>query len=176
MNRRRFTAGVLLGAVLSAAPEPASAGIIYGGTVTRAQVMARAHDWLRRRVRYSQDNGRGRWDVNRGRRYRPDCSGFVCMAWAVDPRNPRFGRALVTWELPRICTPVTWAGLQAGDILLRTRAGHHRRDHVRLFEAWLDPARTTASVIESSGEAGVVSRRTVTQLPRYRPYRYRNIA
>lgn len=170
MNRRRF-----LLALLGAAPAPITApAVVYGGRVSRATVMARAHDWLRRGVRYSQHNGRARWDVNRGRRYRPDCSGFVCMAWAVDSRDPRYGRALTTWELPRVATRIGWAALQPGDILLRTR----RRHHVRLFESWADPHHATATVIESSGKAGGMRRHvvTVSRAARfYRPYRYRRI-
>ena len=78
----------------------------------------RAADWLRRDVAYSQDNSRAQWDLNRTR-YRPDCSGFVSMAWALDPGRPGLGRAPVTWELPAYATRIRWASLHAGDILLR---------------------------------------------------------
>ncbi len=137
--------------------------------------MARAYDWLTRRVRYSQDNGRPVWDVNRGRRYRPDCSGFVCMALAIDPRDPRYGRALVTWELPRVCTPIEWSELLPGDILLHVNPKRRGNDHVRLFEVWLDAAKTRATVVEASSKAGAMTRKTVTVDPLYRPFRYRHI-
>ncbi|MDP9795395.1 hypothetical protein J2S43_003907 [Catenuloplanes nepalensis] len=179
MNRRRLLLAVL-GAVLAPPAAPAAgeaSTVVYGGRITRATVLARAHDWLRRGVPYSQHNARTRWDLNRGRRYRPDCSGFVCMAWAVDSRDPRYGRALTTWELPRVADPIAWSALRPGDILLRTKK-NRRRDHVRLFEAWGDPAHGTVTVIESSGKAGGMRRNRVVvarAARHYRPYRYRKI-
>jgi hypothetical protein len=62
---------------VSAVPaRPDSSPIRYGGPISYAQVMLRAADWLRRDVPYSQDNNQAVWDVNRGRRYRADCSGI----------------------------------------------------------------------------------------------------
>ncbi|MFI5844683.1 hypothetical protein ACIA8K_33785 [Catenuloplanes sp. NPDC051500] len=175
MDRRCFGRTVLLAAAYPLMPS--GVAVDYGGRITRAAVMARAHDWLSRKVRYSQDNRLARWDLNKGRRYRPDCSGFICMAWAIDSRDPRYGRALTTWELRQVVTPISRAGLQPGDVLLRARAGHRGSDHVRLFEAWADPARTVATVIESSSKAGGMQRRTVVlaQAARYKPYRYLRI-
>jgi hypothetical protein len=183
VERRRLGLIALLGAAGTLLPpDPAPAApprpiVVYGGPITRATVLARAHDWLRRRVRYSQDNGKARWDRDRGRRYRPDCSGFICMAWAIDSRDPRYGRALTTWELRPLCVPIGWDALRPGDILLRT-GPDRARDHVRLFQAWAGPARTVAWVIESSGKAGGMRRRTVTvarAARHYAPHRYRRI-
>lgn len=72
-------AGAAAATLVGPAPseEPRGTAAAYDRPITRTQVMVRALDWLRRDVAYSQDNGRAAWDLNRGRRYRPDCSGFV---------------------------------------------------------------------------------------------------
>lgn len=151
---------------------------VYDRPISRTQVMVRALDWLRRDIAYSQDNGRAGWDLNRGRRYRPDCSGFVSMAWAIDPLRPGLGRALVTWELPRVSTRIRWAQLRRGDILLRLDAVHRANEHVRLFAGWVDPARTRAWVIEQSGRTHGMRRQAVVLAAArrgYLPYRYHRI-
>jgi hypothetical protein len=154
----------------------AAAPVTYGGTVMRAQVMARAGDWLRRKLPYSQDNGRAQWDVNRGRRYRTDCSGFVAMAWALDPYD--WGRAPVTWELPAISRKIGWGQLRGGDVLLRLVPGNRGLEHVRLVQGWADSSRTRITVVEQSASAGGM-RRTTTDVATarryYHPYRYRRI-
>ena len=159
-----------------AAPALAAAGN-YGGRISRVQVLRRAQDWLRRDLSYSQDNARARWDLHRGRKYRPDCSGFVSMAWALEPR--RIGRALVTWELPTVADPISWAGLRGGDALLRLAPGNRGTEHVQLFHRWTGSARTRAVIIEQSGSHDGMRRKIVTvsgaRAGGYRPYRYRNI-
>lgn len=151
----------------------------YGGPVARTQVMLRGLDWLRRDVAYSQDNRKAVWDRSRGRRYRPDCSGFVAMAWALDPRRAGLGRAPVTWELPAVSTRVRWDQLRRGDILLRLDPANRAREHVRLFAGWADRGRTRAWVLEQSGRADGMRRKAVAVAEArrgYLPYRYRNIA
>lgn len=149
----------------------------YGGRISRVQVLRRAQDWLRRDLSYSQDNSRARWDLHRGRTYRPDCSGFVSMAWALEPR--RIGRALVTWELPTVADPIGWASLRGGDALLRLAPGNRGTEHVQLFHRWTGAARTRAVIIEQSGSYHGMRRKIVTvsgaRAAGYRPYRYRNI-
>jgi hypothetical protein len=172
--------------VMNPAPAPAAAaspavasaaGSNYGGRISRVQVLRRAQDWLRRDLSYSQDNSRARWDLHRGRKYRPDCSGFVSMAWALEPR--RIGRALVTWELPTVAEPISWAGLRGGDALLRLAPGNRGTEHVQLFHRWTGSARTRAVIIEQSGSHDGMRRKIVTvsgaRAGGYRPYRYRNI-
>jgi len=186
---RRFGLGraalalAVIAAVTAAVPARADpvrpqATTAYGGRISRAQVMRRAADWVRRDVAYSQDNRLAVWDLHRGRRYRPDCSGFVSMAWAINPRQPGLGRALVTWELPRVSTRIRWAQLQRGDILLRLVPANRAAEHVQLFVAWADPARTRATVLEQSGRAHGMRRAiVVVAVARhaYLPYRYRLI-
>jgi hypothetical protein len=159
------------------AGQPATA-VEYDGPIGRTVVMQRALDWLRRDIAYSQDNRQAKWDANRGRRYRPDCSGLISMAWAVNPGRPGPGRALVTWELPSISTRVGWARLRRGDILLYLEPGNRAREHVQLFAGWVDPGRTRAWIIEASGRTHGMRRRTVavaTASELYAPYRYRRI-
>ena len=168
-------------ALVGPAPSQAASGgsaVVYDRPISRTQVMVRALDWLRRGVSYSQDNRRASWDLNRGRRYRPDCSGFVSMAWAIDPRRPGLGRALVTWELPTVSTRIRWSQLRRGDILLRLDPVHRANEHVRLFAGWVDAARTRAWVIEQSGRAHGMRRQAVVLSAArrgYLPYRYRRI-
>lgn len=155
-----------------------NASVRYGGPIDRTQVMVRGLDWLRRDIAYSQDNRKARWDLNRGRRYRPDCSGFVSMAWAIDTRRPGLGRALVTWELPGISTRVSWARLRRGDILLHLNPANRAREHVQLFAGWVDPGRTRAWVLEQSSTAHGMRRKAVVLAAArrgYLPYRYRRI-
>lgn len=160
----------------SAAPPPAVRA--YDAPIGRTQVMLRALDWLRRDIPYSQDGRLARWDAGQGRRYRPDCSGFVSMAWALDPRRPGLGRAPVTWELPQYATRVSWNRLRRGDILLRLVPSNRAAEHVQLFAGWAGSARRSAWVIEQSGTRYDMRRRTVVvaQARRtYLPYRYRRI-
>ena len=164
---------------LASNSRPVTSEIVYGGPVNSTQVMVRASDWLRRRVPYSQDNAQAVWDMNRGRRYRPDCSGFVSMTWALDPLQRGLGRAPVTWELPSYAIPIGWRRLHAGDILLRVVSTNHALDHVQLFERWVDSAHTRIWVLEESGRAYGIRRSLVLRVSSagsgYVPYRYRKI-
>jgi len=156
----------------------ARAAITYGGRISRNQVIARAADWLRRDIPYSQDNDDARWDANRGRRYRPDCSGMVSMAWALDTLRAGPGRALVTWELPTVSRRVGWNEMRRGDILLHLAPGNRAEEHVRLIQAWANPARTRVWIIEQSGRTHDMRRRVVAVSAArelYQPYRYHQI-
>ena len=171
-----LTAAVL---IATAAPGPAQAAssVVYGGPISYGTVLARAAYWMRHHVPYSQDNSRSVYDVNHGRRYRTDCSGFVSMAWALDPGQ--LGRAPVTWEIPSYAGRITWRSLRAGDALLRLVPGDRSVEHVVLFERWADPGRARGWVLEESSSAAGVRRRLIdarrTALTGYVPYRYRRI-
>ncbi|MFI5497171.1 hypothetical protein [Actinoplanes sp. NPDC051859] len=141
-------------------------------------MMVRALNWLRREIPYSQNNSLARWDLNKGRRYRPDCSGFVAMAWALDPRRPGLGRAPVTWELPGYSYRVTWPRMRRGDMLLHSAPANRAEEHVRLFAGWADARRTRAWIIEQSSTYRGTVRRVVTVSSMrglYKPFRYRLI-
>jgi hypothetical protein len=175
--RRHVVWLLVLAAVVLPAPASA-ASRNYGGPIHREQVIARAADWLRRGVAYSQDNADARWDRGHGRRYRPDCSGMVSMAWALDPAAAGLGRALVTWELPSVSTRIRWADVRRGDILLHLVPQNRALEHVQLVQAWANPGRTRLWVIEQSGRRSDMRRRVVTisaVRDAYQPYRYRRI-
>lgn len=161
---------------LPAPAEATAATPTYGGKISRSQVIARAADWLRKRLPYSQDNARARWDANYDRKYRPDCSGLVSMAWALDTR--RFGRALVTWELPGVSRKIAWSKLRRGDILLHLDPGDPGEEHVVLVQAWANRSRSKVWIIEESASYGGVRRRKVDVAAAkgfYAPYRYKRI-
>ena len=101
-----------------------------GGNVTRAQTMARAADWVKAKVPYSESEG---WkDSGTGGPYRIDCSGFVSMAWQLKDSH-------VTQTLPQVANTIKWADLQPGDAL------DYEAEHVILFAAWIDKSKGTFS-------------------------------
>lgn len=99
-----------------------------GDTLTRAQVLARAKDWIDKAVPYSQAEG---WqDPQVGGPYRMDCSGFVSMAWGLTA-------SLVTSAVPEVAA-VTAANA-SGDINLAPGdALDYTADHIVLFDHWTD--------------------------------------
>ena len=119
----------------------------YGGTITHKEVIARAKNWWDRKVPYSQSAYA--WDVNKGKKYRTDCSGFVSMTWKItSSRN--------TSTLDDIATKVAWASLKPGDMVLR--AGHH----VKLFEKWTSSAKTSMWIYEEGSTATDMDHETVS--------------
>jgi cell wall-associated NlpC family hydrolase len=110
-----------------------AAKVHYGGAITRANVIKRAKFWYSKNVPYSQS--RYYWDVNHGKKYRTDCSGFVSMSWALTSSR-------TTRTLGAVSTKIAWKDLKPGDILLR--AGHH----VQLFEKWANKSHTVFWIYE----------------------------
>ncbi|MBV6699409.1 hypothetical protein KV557_20155 [Kitasatospora aureofaciens] len=96
--------------------------------------MDRAWSWVNERVPYSQSG----CYTNQFGCYRPDCSGFVSMAWHL-------GTSLTTWTLWNVTADIPAADLQPGDALLKDSGG---TDHVALFVRWADPAHTQPVVRE----------------------------
>ncbi|WNV86468.1 hypothetical protein [Umezawaea sp. Da 62-37] len=144
----------------SAAAKAAS----YGGTITRAEVLSRAKDWWTRKVPYSQS--KYAFDVNKGKKYRTDCSGFVSMTWKItSSRN--------TSTLDDIATKIGWASLKPGDMVLR--AGHH----VKLFEKWTSSAKTSMWIYEEGSTATDMDHETVSvsslKSGGYVPWKYKKI-
>jgi hypothetical protein len=61
------------------------------GKITRAEVIARAQDWVNRKIPYSQTA------TTDG--YRQDCSGMVSMAWASSkPGHVTYNMQVLTYE------------------------------------------------------------------------------
>ena len=139
------TAAVLLGAVLAllgavvtplfTTPTAASASTV-GGTIARSEIMARAQNWVDRRITY--DMG-GAWatDLEGSHTYRRDCSGLVSMAWHLGSSlttdvflsRARSGNGMEV--IPR-------AGLRAGDAMVYDNDGGGIGGHIELFSHWVN--------------------------------------
>ncbi|MFI9818093.1 NlpC/P60 family protein [Saccharothrix variisporea] len=115
--------------------EAAAAG--YGGSITRAEVLKRAKYWWDKKVPYNQKGSY--WDINHGKKYRTDCSGFVSMAWKLTS-------SLTTYTLPNVSKPIAWNALKPGDIVLST-------GHVKLFEKWANADKTVMWIYEEGSTA-----------------------
>jgi hypothetical protein len=142
----------------------AAAGTNYGGPIDRKWIMQRANDWLHRNVPYSQSATA--WDINKGKKYRTDCSGFVSMAWALTSSR-------TTSTLGSVSKSLNWNQLASGDILLKAGT------HTYMFEKWVN-ASTKADfwIIEEGSTASDMNHRKVNvQASRnagYKPRRYKN--
>jgi hypothetical protein len=135
----------------------------YGGSISRTEVISRAKNWWDRKVPYSQSAYA--WDVNHGKTYRTDCSGFVSMAWKLtSSRN--------TSTLDEVATKISWANLKPGDMILRN-------GHVKLFEKWANTAHTSVWIYEEGSTATDMDHETVTlatlKSGGYLPWKYNKI-
>ncbi|MFD5515823.1 FG-GAP repeat domain-containing protein [Streptomyces sp. NPDC127066] len=108
-----------------------------GGTITRAEVLSRAENWLARDVPYSQDASAS--DVDGDHSYRTDCSGFVSMTWHLTT-----SLTTATLATSSLTDHISTSDLQPGDAL-DTLDGH-----VVLFEKWIDKADGQFSYIAES--------------------------
>ena len=120
---------------------PTSTGTLgpsaFGGAITRAQIIARADDWMNQSVMYSTaQDSTGDADYNywsdsaTGGPYRQDCSGFVSMAWGLSS-------SLATPTLPGVAK-VTDANISGDTNLNSGDALDYTADHVVLFDHWTD--------------------------------------
>ncbi|MFJ6700013.1 hypothetical protein ACIQM4_28735 [Streptomyces sp. NPDC091272] len=151
---------VSLGLVFTA-PTTASASE-PGGSIGRGEVMDRAWSWVAERVPYGQS---GCYENEFGC-YRPDCSGYVSMAWNLPT-------SLTTWDLWNVTVDVPANDLQPGDILLRDSGGI---DHVALFARWADAAHTQP-VVREEWDFGQVAEERVwgNGLRGFTPRRYNKL-
>ncbi len=124
---------VPVSAVAGAVAPGAGSGVEVASTVSRAEVIARAASWVSQGVPYSQT----RWWTDRHGTYRQDCSGYVAMAWGLDP-----GTNYWTGNLATVSERIAPSDLRAGDILLRSG------DHTVIFAGWADAAGTTFNLYE----------------------------
>ena len=111
------------------------------GTISRAQIMARAALWVQQEVPYSQTE----WHTNQNGTYRQDCSGYVSMAWDLD-QNTDFW----TGNLNLVSQTIPAAQLLPGDILLSD-------EHTILFAGWANPEHTSFDYYEEA-HPGTVAR------------------
>lgn len=111
------------------------------GSITRAQIIARAELWVQAQVPYSQTS----WYTNQNGTYRQDCSGYVSMAWDLD-QNTDFW----TGNLNLVSHTIDASELLPGDILLSQK-------HTILFASWADSAHTQFNYFEEA-HPGTVAR------------------
>lgn len=135
-----------------------------GGLIARAEILARARVWADCSRRYSQEDN----DPETG--YRLDCSGYVSMAWRLDPPGP------TTVELPDLCVLIDREALRPGDALMLGGPGTEGdAGHVLLFEHWVDDAHTRIRAYEQTGAGTLHHLRRFPDSPPYLPYRYRMV-
>ncbi|WP_207948145.1 peptidase inhibitor family I36 protein [Metallococcus carri] len=153
------------------APPPAD-GSQVDGTISRAEVLDRANDWVKINVPYSMNDQHP--DRN-GRDYRTDCSGFVSMAFHTST-------SYSTVSLPDVVTPISWDELKPGDIVGTLGGGTGGAGgHVVIFTGWADDAHTRFNTVEErgGGHGAIAYTRSVDEtvggVP-FKPYRYNKIA
>jgi hypothetical protein len=119
-----------------------SLSAVVGQPVDRPEALSRAAQWVGV-VSYSQDQKLAAPDGD-GHTYRPDCSGFVSMAWHLPKKAD--GWDFNTGDFG------AWSGkmylssldeLRAGDAILGVSYGH-----IALFDHWDDSQHTSATVYE----------------------------
>jgi hypothetical protein len=125
------------------------------------EVIARAQQWIVAPRPYSQELT----DPESG--YRMDCSGYVSMAWGLDPPG------LSTVELPDVATLITKEELRPGDVVMIGGPGTEGdAGHVILFERWRDPDMTRMWAFEQTGRSTLHHVIDYPPAP-YLPYRRR---
>ncbi|WP_067501257.1 hypothetical protein [Actinoplanes sp. TFC3] len=150
--------------VLTVAEDAELTAAGYGKPIKRDSVMTRAKDWYDRNVPYGSADA---WDVNHGKRYRTDCSGFVSMAWKLKTSK-------TTWTLDDVSHVINWNDLLRGDAVV------HEHDHAVLFDKWVN-ADTKADfwVYEESRPGHDMQHRKMnvadTRRAGFDPYRYDSI-
>jgi len=150
-----------------------AADVAASATVSRSEVLRRARSWVDVNVKYTQYNHYS----NQYGDYRMDCSGFISMAWGLQPS----GMAAATTRT--LQNYGTW--LNSLDDLLPGDAINDYNSHVVLFVSWADAGHTIANVYEQTsygGPAGPDPGAIASQYSRakltnngYRPLRYNGI-
>lgn len=131
--------------------------------ISRAEIMERARIWVDRPRRYSQEED----DPVSG--YRLDCSGYVSMAWRLDPPGE------TTVELPDYCVRIDKDDLLPGDAVMNGGPGTDgNAGHVMLFDGWVDAGRTALWTCEQISTGTVRRMKPFPALP-YLPYRLRAV-
>jgi len=132
-----------LSTTIAAAPAQAST---VAGPISRTEVLARAQWWIDTYgVIYSQDQADAKPDGD-GHTYRPDCSGFVSMAWHLPKLANGWDRStdsLAPEQFADTAYLNSYDDLLPGDAVLGVAYGH-----VVLFAGWVDAAHTTMRFYE----------------------------
>jgi cell wall-associated NlpC family hydrolase len=150
-------------AALAAVSTAAAAGSVADAPITRSEVMTRSQSWIDEQVPYSQS---GTHDNQYGS-YRPDCSGYVSMAWHL-------GFSRYTGNLPDVMHSIARSELKPGDALFRHDASVQ---HIALFVRWNDAAHTSPVVREEYdyGHVAVERAWSVAYANTFASVRYNNI-
>jgi hypothetical protein len=165
--------GVVAVVSSAASPRPALAAS-PGGYITQGTVKARADWWLvNHGAIYSNSQGAAAVAPG-GERYRPDCSGFVSMAWHLPKLNN--GADLSTgefWHLSgtfqggttvdSVLSHVAIGSLQPGDAIVRHN-DNPWSGHIRLFDGWANIQKTRYYAYEEYSP-GEDARREVFDTP-----------
>lgn len=104
------------------------------GTITRAEIITRALNWLAEKVPYSQTE----WWTDANGTYRQDCSGYVSMAWDLN-QNIDFW----TGNLNTVSHTIDPSQLLPGDNLMSV-------EHTIIFAGWANAAHTTFNFYEEA--------------------------
>jgi cell wall-associated NlpC family hydrolase len=125
-------------------PPPARPSAPPPGTITRAQVLARATLWrphTGQRVPYSQ--------LTTHDGYRTDCSGYVSMALSLGKPGP----ITVGLASSSVSTPIAMSQLQPGDLVIDA-SGNNNTRHALIFVKWADGRHSAYWEYEQRGSYG----------------------
>lgn len=132
--------------------------------ITRNEILARARTWAEKPRPYSQQR------TDRVTGYRLDCSGYVSMAWALDPPG------LDTVGLPDVGVRIQREALRPADVLLHGGPGTAGDvGHVMLFAGWAGPERSAVWVYEQVWPRTVFRVVPYPASPPYQPFAYRGL-
>jgi hypothetical protein len=129
--------------------------------MTRADMLSRSTTWLQARVPYSQSA----CHRNQHGSFRTDCSGYLSMVWGLK-------HSYTTDTLHQVSHTIARGDLRPGDAL--NRSG----EHVAMFLAWEDAAKTRPRVREQAGPDGAPTVERVWSAATantYTPIRYDNV-
>jgi hypothetical protein len=121
--------------------------------ITRDEVIARAHKWVKKRVPYSQSGYYGG--------YRRDCSGMVSMAWKL---TKSYTSSTIRSKARRISKHQ----LQPGDAV-------RYPGHVAVFAGWKNKRKGQYYVMEQSGQGKPAAKRVKKWKRGCQALRYRGI-
>jgi hypothetical protein len=155
-------------------PAVANAASSVGGSITRAEALARAQDWVDQGYTYSQA---GTAPDSSGKTYRKDCSGLVSMAWHLGSSytTTTFPSSVITY-LPSL------NDLKPADAVLNS-------GHMELFAKWKSSSdHTLGAYVYSFNSLGQTVQNPYannnvgnlgfdswSELTTYSPIRYKNI-
>jgi hypothetical protein len=138
-------------------PPTTPSGEPVGHKISRSEVLARAADWMHESNRdgYQYSQSKYAPDADHKDRfgtgnhvYRRDCSGFVAMAWHLDPSVNIYTGNILNYTSHHSDRD----DMKPGDILLRPKIGD-TSGHVVLFEKWVDSTHDQAWFYEQADTA-----------------------